>query len=505
MENYRGSINNESRPAKEVFGKMRKNNDNIRKCPFCRLDILQGTVKCPHCSRILIEKTIETQVSPLSQSTSHREKIIPREVWSFKSALNHFIEHMKWEKPQRINNTYQFNKWKRIKIVYFIIILVSVVGLSTLLVLSGDNPVVTSTELPSFPTQLVNTKNISFVWKYKGDSFGIDQIFSDEVANFYHQDAIKTYTVDSTESQYYKELFINGVKPQDTLLDDFVNKIKKIALDKKLSSDDTLELAVTLVQSLPYDEAKAAIVKQNDGSTVEAIKSTWTRLPYETLYENMGICSDKSLLLVNILSKLGYGVALIDYPTHLAAAVQCPQDVSTYESGYCYIETTNEGFGVGELPFSVDGRGNDPDTIDADLNVNTVLVAEKLGSPTIIPLTKGFIYQRASEWKGLLDEQDKLTKEIYQKKLWLESETHKIDSYQRDVIDPAHSELISAEDIYKIFKDKETYNTYIALYKVYNSYVDVGNKMIKSYNNEASNSNKLVRRWKEISSKLSYE
>ena len=54
-----------------------------------------------------------------------------------------------------------------------------------------------------------------------------------------------------------------------------------------------------LVQNLDYDYNKAENINFQ------------VRFPYEVLYDGKGVCKEKSLLLIKLLSKLGYGVALI--------------------------------------------------------------------------------------------------------------------------------------------------------------------------------------------------
>jgi hypothetical protein len=59
-----------------------------------------------------------------------------------------------------------------------------------------------------------------------------------------------------------------------------------------------------------------------------------------------------------ILKKMGYGVALLRLPHHVATGVECdPSDFDynatyyTYDGrDYCYLETTGENYKIGELP-----------------------------------------------------------------------------------------------------------------------------------------------------------
>jgi hypothetical protein len=65
-----------------------------------------------------------------------------------------------------------------------------------------------------------------------------------------------------------------------------------------------------------------------------------TRYPYEVLYDNEGICEEKSVLLAYILRGLGYSVVLFDFPQqHMAVGVKSPIQYSYINSGYAFIES----------------------------------------------------------------------------------------------------------------------------------------------------------------------
>ena len=50
------------------------------------------------------------------------------------------------------------------------------------------------------------------------------------------------------------------------------------------------------------------------------------KYPYEILYENKGVCSDKSRLLACLLKELGFGCVLFVYNSenHEAVGIKCP-------------------------------------------------------------------------------------------------------------------------------------------------------------------------------------
>jgi hypothetical protein len=128
---------------------------------------------------------------------------------------------------------------------------------------------------------------------------------------------------------------IDNQKQQEYLLP-LAGKIKLLSNN----SDDQARIAISMVQNIAYDYQKLK-----------------DRYAYQVLYDYMGICGEKSRLLVSILRNLGYGTALIDYGSikpsspglvniswdisHEAVGIRCPQEYSYKNTGYCFVETTS--------------------------------------------------------------------------------------------------------------------------------------------------------------------
>jgi len=173
--------------------------------------------------------------------------------------------------------------------------------------------------------------------------------------------------------------YCNPVCPTDTELElRFLNEEKqKKELDKLVEAiksktsapDDQVRIAVSLVQKIPYDWQgfKTGILTG--------------RYPYEVLFDNMGVCGEKSKLLAYLLRGLGYGVALFSYPDHEAVGIICPAQYNYKNSGYCFIETTtptiitdSEGdyLGVGKLSDPSDiyaiNEGQSFDSVSEEFN-----------------------------------------------------------------------------------------------------------------------------------------
>lgn len=166
--------------------------------------------------------------------------------------------------------------------------------------------------------------------------------------------ATVSYTIDDGMFQYYRNLpryykdkeYLNYIN--DPMNDQYISMIAdnltEIGNRRGYSQGELIRETVNFVQSLEYIE---------DETSTE--KKEWPKYPLETLYERSGDCEDFSILLAGILSKMGYGTALIKYDDHMAVGLKSDMTLSgtafTYEGNYYYyIETTNPGWEIGEMP-----------------------------------------------------------------------------------------------------------------------------------------------------------
>jgi hypothetical protein len=110
---------------------------------------------------------------------------------------------------------------------------------------------------------------------------------------------------------------------QQELVSNLVDVIKNLSDN----SDDQVRIAISIVQNIPY------------GNPLDLTN----KYPYEVLYTDSGVCGEKSELLALILKNLGYGVAILNYPTedHQAIGLKCPVEYSLDGTGYCFVETTS--------------------------------------------------------------------------------------------------------------------------------------------------------------------
>lgn len=240
------------------------------------------------------------------------------------------------------------------------------------------------------PLPVTDVKNIRLSFKYQGLNREIFLPLSGNLYNSYAQ-APKVYTYSLTDEpadlrEAFYGLFFQ-LKPGDTAVNELVTLARSLAQSNNWSPDQLAEFLLALVQYIPYDHDK--LISGNNSNPY---------YPYETLYLDKGVCSDKTFLAVLILRKLGYGAAILDFPdiNHTAAGIACPQEYSLAGSGYCYIETTNY-FPFSVIPQNISGQAT------TSSEFSSLFDPAILGRIEIRQKTSGQIYQGAAQVRQLVE------------------------------------------------------------------------------------------------------
>ena len=246
-------------------------------------------------------------------------------------------------------------------------------------------------------------------------------------------------------------------KTADTSLDDLAGQLQELAAAKQWSSDQLADFSLALIQFMPYDSDKVSASNFNSNPYY----------PYETLYLNKGVCSDKTFLAVALLRRLGFGAAILDFPesNHSAVGITCPLADSISSSGYCYGETTNY-FPIGVVPASLaSGQAQ------VESAFNPLFSAESLGRLEIYQATTGKQYGQVPATK-------KLAQDI---------------SAQQAQIAIDKQSLLDQEGKYQqqgaeITAKREQLDSYLASGQIsaYNSLVSEYNALVKNYNSGLS-------------------
>ncbi|MCK4552833.1 hypothetical protein KAT80_01385 [Candidatus Pacearchaeota archaeon] len=143
----------------------------------------------------------------------------------------------------------------------------------------------------------------------------------------------KSISYDENEKPSRRDFKLKNLdeKEQKELLLGLVMKIQNLTPVE----EDQMRIAVSLVQNIPYAESEKTFIMRN-------VVFNYSRYPYEVLYDNAGICGEKSELLAFLLREMGYEVVFFyhAYENHESVGIKCPVKESLDDTGYCFIETT---------------------------------------------------------------------------------------------------------------------------------------------------------------------
>ena len=184
-----------------------------------------------------------------------------------------------------------------------------------------------------FITSLNETKEITLTYILDGEKNSFNYTVYDEVVNYIESiPASITYENGAVPSRIdFKMKNINN-EEQRHALSHLVEKIKNLTSERT----DQVRIAISIVQNIPYGFTNKTVILPG------GLETNDSRYPYEVLYENEGICGEKTELMAFLLKELGYGVAFFynEAENHESVGIKCPVKRSLDKSGYCFIETT---------------------------------------------------------------------------------------------------------------------------------------------------------------------
>ena len=157
----------------------------------------------------------------------------------------------------------------------------------------------------------------------------------------------KLYTYFRSLSRYYgNDEYVNYIDDpiNDKYIEMIVENLDTIAGKRDYTDGERVREAISFCQSFEYE---------SDGNNTD--HTEWPKYPVELLYDRTGDCEDSAILMVGILRKMGYGCALIKFDDHIAVGLKGDDSLngSYYEldgEKYYYVETTNKGWYIGEVP-----------------------------------------------------------------------------------------------------------------------------------------------------------
>lgn len=319
------------------------------------------------------------------------------------------------------------------------------------------------------------TKVVRFDFKYQNKDYFLEETYNKDTYDVYNKTSkVLVYNTSNPPSnlrESFYSLFVK-LKAGDGTLIKLANDLKKLAKDNGYEDDQLVEFVSTFVEYIPYDESK--------------IENNVPYFMYETLYTNSGVCADKSFLLYSILKELGYGAAIFDYPDalHTAAAVACPKEESSHNSGYCFIETTNY-FPIGVFPQAISkGQAAGSDSM------SKVFDTSYLGRVEIYLKSSGKEYTGLAKTKEEIDYLTKQENSIESKKEALTAQVIILEDKQEALkLEKAKmDQYLSSGDNAAYNQELPAYNVLVADYNKlledYKSQQSTYNSMLEDYNND---------------------
>lgn len=175
-------------------------------------------------------------------------------------------------------------------------------------------------------------KNLNLSYMLDGKKKYIDFLAYNGTSSYLsHVPRNINYAINETPSRLdFKLKKINEPKQRIFLLP-LAAKIQNLTNNK----NEQAKIAISLVQNIPFGKSNKSFLFNNKSVA-------YSRYPYEVLYDQEGICGEKSELLAFLLRDLGFGVVIFynSQENHEAVGVKCPLKYSWENSGYCFVETS---------------------------------------------------------------------------------------------------------------------------------------------------------------------
>lgn len=319
---------------------------------------------------------------------------------------------------------------------------------------------------PAFP-EPSGPKLVTFSWKYDDRPYSLTLTLHQSVYGYYRSEP-KGILLGKEEEGLEKYL---GLPAEDATIKELAVSISTLAAQNNLSEEQKVELAVAFVQSIPYDDQKAV----GEGAQTP-------RYAYEVLYDNSGICSEKSFLAYTLLREMGYGTAVFAYPNenHMNIGIEAPIEYSTDQTGYSMVETTNRDIKIGIIPDldPASGRARQIGVLP-QFNIGNpgTTAGKNLSSPVVYARTRGRKYsgvvKRFQARRELADIQKFLSAQV----TVLDRQEIERDALRRRL------------DEYRAKNDVRAYNSLVNLY---NKQAGELKGLITQYNEQVTRHNALL-------------
>ncbi len=183
----------------------------------------------------------------------------------------------------------------------------------------------------------LRVETIHYEWDWRDWTWSYDLRVPVDAVEYFRGLERDPYSIVSGYSSYVSDSL------DDAYLASLAQVFVDTAKENGYGEDAAVELAISFVQSLEY-------LPDDD-----SLGYDYPKYPLETLYDCGGDCEDTSILLVSLIREMGYGCCLVEFDDHMGVGVLGSDNVvgSYYEmhgNKYYYVETTDTGWQIGEMP-----------------------------------------------------------------------------------------------------------------------------------------------------------
>jgi hypothetical protein len=185
--------------------------------------------------------------------------------------------------------------------------------------------------------------NKVYQWMYGFRQYSLQVNIPKDRYTYYRYASTNRWPVTNSE----KAAFVTS---DESIIIQIANEMKSRASGNNLDYKETVNFALSFVQSLKY-----AYDNESVGS------NEYWRFPVETLIDELGDCEDTSVLFASLMEAMGYDAVLLGLPGHIAVGISCDEDCSgpyyNYNGKqYYYCETTAKGYTMGVIPINFEGE-----------------------------------------------------------------------------------------------------------------------------------------------------
>ncbi len=194
-----------------------------------------------------------------------------------------------------------------------------------------------SQEIVAEVDEELRVETIHYEWDWLDWTWSYDLRVPVDAVEYFRELERNPYSILSGYSSYVSDSL------DDAYLRSLAQVFVNTAEEKGYGADGAVELAISFVQSLEYQPDDASLGYD------------YPKYPLETLYDRGGDCEDTSILLVSLIREMGYGCCLVEFDDHMGVGVLGSDNVSgsyyeMYGKKYFYVETTDTGWRIGEMP-----------------------------------------------------------------------------------------------------------------------------------------------------------